>query len=126
MTERIPAHLLSFGRLHSILKDVTLNLPEGCELAMGSQYNQIPWYYMHADAVMVADFHSFKLTILLPITVANDHFELYKLLAFPTRVSNDNFVSFCLEDKYFAISVSFLVYLIRSMLLHSSSLASYI
>jgi hypothetical protein len=71
MTGIIPDNLLSFEKLHDTLKDVTLNLPEGCELAMGSQYNQMPWYYMHTDAVMTADFHSFKLAMLLPITVAN-------------------------------------------------------
>jgi hypothetical protein len=104
-TGRIPANLLSFGKLHDSLKNETLNLPEGCELAMGSLCNQMPWYYMHADAAIVADFRSFKLTILLHITVANDHFELYQMLTFPTRVSNASFVSFYLENKYFAISV---------------------
>jgi hypothetical protein len=39
MTGRIPANLLSFEKYHDILKDVTLNLPEGWELAMGSKYN---------------------------------------------------------------------------------------
>jgi hypothetical protein len=83
MTERIPTNLLSFEKLHDILKDVTLNLSEEWKLSMGSQYNQMPCYYMHTEAVMIADFHCFKLAILLPITVANDHFELYQMLAFP-------------------------------------------
>jgi hypothetical protein len=96
---------LSFERFHDILKDVSLYLPEVWELAMGSQYNQMPWYYMNTEAVMAADFHSFKLAILLPITVANDHFELYQMLAFPMRISNASYVRYQLENKYFAISI---------------------
>jgi hypothetical protein len=94
MTGRIPANLLSFEKFHDILRDVSLNLPEGWELAMGSQYNQMPWYYLNTEAVMAADFHSFKLAILLPITVANDHFELYQMLAFPMRISNASYVKY--------------------------------
>jgi hypothetical protein len=82
------ANLLSFEKLHDIRKDVTLNLPEGWELAMGPQYNHMPWYYMNAEAVMTADLHSFKLAILLLITLANDQSELYRMLAFPMRMLN--------------------------------------
>jgi hypothetical protein len=54
---------------------------------------------MHPDAVIIAEFYSFKLAILLPITVTNDHFEMYRMLAFPTRISNANYVGYHLENK---------------------------
>ena len=35
---RIPVSLIAFNTLHDILENVTLNLPEGYELTMGTQY----------------------------------------------------------------------------------------
>jgi hypothetical protein len=40
MLGRVPLSLAPFTHMHSILKNVTLNLQEGYELAMGSNYNQ--------------------------------------------------------------------------------------
>jgi hypothetical protein len=42
---------------------------------------------------------------LLSFGKLHDHCELFKVLAFATRVSNASFVRFYLENKYFAISI---------------------
>jgi len=45
VTGRLPPNLLSPDVLHNILTDVTLRLPEGSQLMVGSQYEDLPWYY---------------------------------------------------------------------------------
>jgi hypothetical protein len=58
---KLPISLITFAKLHSILKNVTLALPAGYELVMGSHYSQLPWYHANVRAAMLTDFHSFML-----------------------------------------------------------------
>jgi hypothetical protein len=58
---KLPITLITFAKLHSILKNVTLALPAVYELVMGSHYSQLPWYHANVTAAMLADFHSFML-----------------------------------------------------------------
>jgi hypothetical protein len=68
---KFPISLITFAKLHSILKNVILALPAGYELVMGSHYSQLPWYHANVRVAMLADFHRFMLIISLPLRIEN-------------------------------------------------------
>ena len=47
---KIPPRLIQFNALQDILKNGTLNIPQGYELIMGTQFNNMPWYVKHVKA----------------------------------------------------------------------------
>ena len=49
--------------LRELLKNVTLVLPEGCELIVGFCPNNVYLYYEVIQATLLADVHSFKLVL---------------------------------------------------------------
>jgi hypothetical protein len=55
---KLPISFLTFTKPHSILKNVTLALPAGYELVMGSHYSQLPWFHANVRTAMLADFHN--------------------------------------------------------------------
>ena len=52
---KIPPRLIQFNALQDILKNGTLNIPQGYELIMGTQFNNMPWYVKHVKATLLAD-----------------------------------------------------------------------
>ena len=50
VTGKLPPNLLSPDVLHNILTNVTLSLPEGSNLIVGSQFADLPWYYQNVKA----------------------------------------------------------------------------
>jgi hypothetical protein len=101
---KLPISLITFAKPHSILKNVTLALPAGYELVMGSHYSQVPWHHANVRAAMLADFHNFMLIISLPLTTEDRKFQVMRLLAFPRRISNGAYVKFQSSDKYLAVN----------------------
>ena len=47
VTAKLPPNLLPPDVLHNILTNVTLSLPEGTNLIVGSQFADLPWYYQN-------------------------------------------------------------------------------
>jgi hypothetical protein len=60
---------------------VTLVLPEGCELIAGQRPNNVYLYYEVIQNVMLADVHSFKLVLNVPLKAVNRQYGLYKMVA---------------------------------------------
>ena len=56
---RTPVYLITFNNLRDIPKNATLSRPEGYELAMGTQYNNLPWCVKLARAALLADLYDF-------------------------------------------------------------------
>ena len=98
-------NLIAFNTLYDILNNVTLNLPEGYELAMGTKYHSLPWYVKHARAALLADSNNFMIIMYFPLTTVNRKYELYQMFAFPSRILNSTYASFQLDGNYLAISV---------------------
>jgi len=90
--------------MQDILKNVTLNLPEGYELIMGAQFNNMPWYVKHVKRTLLADLYNFMVVIYFPLTMVDCKYELFKVIAFPSRILNTTYVRFDLDTDYFAIS----------------------
>jgi hypothetical protein len=87
-----------------MLTDVSLSLPEGYELSMGTQYINLPWYYRNAKAARLADLNSFLLVMSFPLTAVNRNYELYKVVAFPFKIWSNTYVRYKFDSEYFAIS----------------------
>ena len=103
-TGRILPRIIAFSNLQDILKNVTLSLPEGYELVMGTQYNHMPWYIKHVRAALLTELHNFLLVMYFPLTMVDRKYELYRVLAFPSRILNKTYASYELDTEYLAVS----------------------
>ena len=63
VTGRLPPNLLQPDALHNILTNVTLSLPEGLNLIVGSRYADLPWHYQNVKAALLADVDGFLLVM---------------------------------------------------------------
>ena len=104
MQGKLPIDLLSFAQLHAILKNVTLTLPTGFELILGSHYSKVPWYYSNAKASMLTDPHSFILMIKLPLITGDRKFEVLRTYALPMKVTNGTYVTLKVDNGYLAVN----------------------
>jgi hypothetical protein len=52
---------------------------------------------------VLADLHSFKLVLNVPLKNVNRQYEMYKMVVLPTRVFNNTYAQFDI-GKYFAIN----------------------
>jgi hypothetical protein len=62
-------------------------------------------YYEMIQAAMLADLHSFKLLMMVPLKTMNVQFTLYRMALFPVRLFNNSFVQFEVEKDYFGFDV---------------------
>ena len=65
--------------MREFLRNVTLTLPEGLELVVGLLPNNVYLYYEVVEAIMLADDHSFKLVLNVPLKTVNRQYELYNM-----------------------------------------------
>jgi hypothetical protein len=87
-----------------MLKNVTLMLPEGFELG-GIRPNNVYSYYDMVQTSMLADVHSFKLILNVPLKDVSRQYELYRVVALPTRIANNTYVQFETGSDYFGINL---------------------
>ena len=66
--------------MREFLRNLTLILPEGLELVVGLRPNNVYLYYEVVEAIILADVHSFKLVLNVPLKTVNRQYELYKWL----------------------------------------------
>jgi hypothetical protein len=102
---RIPLNLLKPYMLREMLKNVTVVLPEGYELIGGVNPNNIFLYYVMVQVMVLADLHSFKLELYVPLKTVNRFFALYKIVVFPTRILNNTYAKFEVGQEYLAINL---------------------
>jgi hypothetical protein len=91
---RTPLNLVSQTTLRELLRNVTLTLPEGFELIFVLRPNNVYLYYEVVEAIMLADVHIFKLVLSVPLKTVNSHYELYKMVVLPTRISDNAYAQF--------------------------------
>jgi hypothetical protein len=111
---RTPLNFVSPHTLLELLKNVTSVLPKGYELIAGLQPNNVYLYYEVIEAIMLADVHSFKLVLNVPLKTVNRQYELYKIVVLPTRILNNTFAQFEIGDDYFGIDLLQRTYLTLS------------
>jgi len=90
---RTPLNLVSPTMLRELLKNVKLVLPEGYELSTGLRPNNVYFYYEVIQAIMLADVHSFKLALNVPLKTVNRPYELNKMVVLPTHILNSTMLN---------------------------------
>ena len=98
-----PLNLVGPTTFRELLKNVTLALPEGLELIVRLRPNNVYLYYEVIEDIMLADLHSFKLVLSVPLKTVNRQYELYKMVLLPTRIS-DNYAQFEIGCDYFCVN----------------------
>ena len=66
-----PIKLIDFTTLQNILRNVTLSLPNGYELIVGTKTENIHLYYQIAKVSMIANAHHIKLIVNIPLKTYN-------------------------------------------------------
>jgi hypothetical protein len=102
MTGRIHVSLVPPPILIDILKNISINLPKGLELVVGTEYSELRWYYENVKANMANIPRGFLL--VLALKDVNRLFALHRLYTYPTRITNGTFVHYKVDGAYFAIS----------------------
>jgi len=94
MIGRVPVNLISPTILQDMLKNVTLVLPESYELIVRLSPNNVYLYYEVIQTAMLADMHSLKLVLDVPIKTVSRQYELYKTVVLPTHIFNNTYAWF--------------------------------
>jgi hypothetical protein len=102
---RIPLNLVKPNILREMLKNITMILPEVYELIGGVNPNNMFLYYEMVQVVVLADLHSFKRALYVPLKTINRFFELYEIVVFPTRILNNTYAKFEVGQEYLAINL---------------------
>jgi len=94
---KLPISLISPTTLQGILRNVSLQLPEGYELIVGTKSDKMYLYYELVQVSVKGNVHSMKRIVNVPIKTANSQFTLYKVVALPNRVSKTNVVKYTFD-----------------------------
>lgn len=107
---KLPIKLVNPLQLQNILRNLTLQLPEGYELMAGTSREIIHLYYELTKVSVVANVYSVNLVLTVPLKWANLHFTLFRLITLPIQISSDKFVKYLVYYSYFALQHSRRVY----------------
>jgi hypothetical protein len=101
---KLPLSFMGPENLMGIFRNVSLNLPDGYELAAGTSKESVHDYYDIIKTEVIADLHSFKLVMKIPLKSADRQFTLYKLVATPSRISGNKFIQYQPDFSYLAVA----------------------
>ena len=90
----------------NILRNVTLQLPDGYKLVHGTKTENIHQYYQIVKVTVAATAHCAKLIISILLETTSHHFTLYKITTLPERITSDKFVKYSVEYSYLGIQTS--------------------
>jgi len=102
---KLPVSLVTPVTLHSILTNISLNLPDNYELVAGTKLQDVHLYYELVKVALVGNAHGVQLVISVPLKTAAQLFTLFKILVFPMRLSPDTFLKYQLDYYYFGLAV---------------------
>ena len=100
---KLSIKLIGPVELQGILRNFTLLLPEGYELAAGTSKESIHLYYDIAKVSILANIRSISLVLTIPVKTADSYFTLFKLIALPMQISFDTFVRYSVNFEYLAL-----------------------
>ena len=106
MQGKLPLNFINPVTLQSILRNVSLHLPEGHELIVGTRMHNIHLYYGFITVTMVGNVYGLKLIMTIPLKTVNQHFALYKIIVLPSQTFGNNFARYQIEFSYFGIDDS--------------------
>jgi hypothetical protein len=88
------------------LRNVTLHLPEGYELIVGTRTENVHIYYELAKVPLVANARSIKLIVGVTLKTTNFHFDLYRIVLLPQCITLNKHIRYSIDYPYFAIQHS--------------------
>ena len=106
LSGKLPMSILSPNILHSVLRNISLCLPENYELIAVTKFDNIHLYYELIKVTAVGNAHAIKLILEVPLKTESQSFTLFRIMALPTQVLNDTFALYQLEYDYFGLSHS--------------------
>ena len=96
----------------NILTNVSLHLPEGCELVAGTNIHNIHLYYELIEVSGVTNAHKIHLVLNIPLPTANRHFTLFRVITLPVRVTSEKKIQYFVVLTYFGLQHSQQSYLL--------------
>jgi hypothetical protein len=81
--------LINTTVLRSILRNLSLQLPENYELVAGTRFEKMYLCYEAVSVTVMGKSHFIKVLMSVPLKTADSYFALYSIIAFPTRFSDD-------------------------------------
>jgi hypothetical protein len=106
MTGRLSMNLIQPVMLRNIFKNVTSCFPDGCILCVSFQQDNINLFYQLVTISVLADYNSVKLIMLIPLKTFERHFYLYKLITFPYKISNLEYIQLTAEYENLILDYS--------------------
>jgi hypothetical protein len=97
---KLPGNLLNPTTLHNILWNVSLHLPEGYELAVGTRAGNVYLYYELVRVAVIGEAHCIQLIPNVQLKTAGRYFVLLKITALPVRISDHKFTQNLLDFPY--------------------------
>ena len=91
LSGKLPITILGPNVLNSILRNISLCLPENYELIAGTKLDTIHLHYELIKVTAVGTEHGIKLILEVPLKTGSQHFTLFRIIAVHTRVLNDTF-----------------------------------
>jgi len=101
---KLPISFVNPTTLQNILRNVSLQLPENFELIAGTRVQNIHLYYKLISVTVMGDAHGIKLLINVPLKTAESYFTLYRIIALPTRLTNDKLIRYQIDFPYFGLN----------------------
>jgi len=83
------------------LRNVTLHLPEGYELTVGTRTENVHIYYELAKVSLVAKTHSIKFIVSVPLKTTNSYFDLYRIVILPQPIASNRRFRYSIDYTYF-------------------------
>jgi len=99
MLGKLPMNFINPTTLQNSLRNVSLQLPGGYELILGTKTGNIHLYYEIIKMTAVANVHGIRFIINVPLKADSQLFTLYKISVLPTRI----FEQFCSIFNWFSI-----------------------
>ena len=72
--EKLLVNLINNATLYNILENISLHLPENCELIAGARIENIHLYYYFITVAAIGDAHHIKIILNIPLKTANRHY----------------------------------------------------
>jgi len=101
---KLPISFINPTTLYNILRDVTLQLPENFELVAGTRIKNINLYCKLVTEAVIGNTHRIKLFMNVLLKTADSYFEVFKIIALLTKLSNDKFIRYQVDFPYFALN----------------------
>jgi hypothetical protein len=107
---KLPIKPVQPTTLQNIWRNVTLHLPEGYELMVGTRTENVYIYYELAKVSLVAKSYSIKLIVSVLLKTTNSYFHLYRIVILPQPIASNKHVRYSTDYTYFEIQQSMLLF----------------